>query len=481
MLKAVSLFMILLLALPFFGYQAEGGYTTTTVVPSIYSSYISTLQSLFPNAVFEFDYIDEDFSEVVSNEEGIKKVQLSTADSWKALLSTNYDWDTGTWISSEGGWTYASYEVIAYYMDPRNFLNEDYIYMFLEQSYSDSETVEDIKAILDGTFLCVYAEYILEAARESGVSSYILAAVLLSEQGEDETSLTSGTYAGYEGYYNFFNINATGSTTAEVIENGLEYAKEQGWDTVEKSIVGGAEFYANKYYSYGQDTYYYMHYNVINGSSNYWHQYATSVWAAYNSAAGVASVYESLKDAELTFRIPIYNNMPSEAAEKPASSSNLNNYYFMGLSASEGTLSPSFDMYTDSYTLTVSGDTVLNYMLPDGAEYAGSASYALSKGTNTVTLSVRSQTGYTRSYTVTVSASCDCTLTVVSGATEVLLYGDANGDGKISSADYVAVKNHILGKDVITDEALLVLADANQDGKISSADYVWIKNKILGR
>ena len=480
-LKAVSLFLILLLVLPTFSKKTEGGYTTTTTVPSIYESYIEELKSLFPNATFEFDYIDEDFADVVSNEEGRKKVQMTSADSWKALLSTNYDWDTGTWTSSEGGWTYASYEVIAYYMDSRNFLNEDCIYMFMQQSYSESETLEGVQQILDGTFMYDYAEYVMEAAEESGVSAYILAAILVSEQGTTVTDMTSGTYSGYEGYYNFFNINATGSTTASVIANGLSYAMEQGWDTVEKSIVGGAQFYASKYYSYGQDTYYYMHYNVTNGSSSYWHQYATSVWAAYNSAVNIAAVYENLKDAGIVFRIPIYNNMPDTASEKPEESSDLNNYYFTGLSVSSGTLSPAFDMYTKSYTLSVSGDTILTYSLPDGASYSGSASYALFEGSNTVTLSVLSQTGYTRSYVITVTASEECTLTVTSGEADVILYGDANGDGSITSADYVAIKNHILGKNVITDETLLILADANQDGRISSADYVWIKNKILGK
>ena len=58
--------------------------------------------------------------------------------------------------------------------------------------------------------------------------------------------------------------------------------------------------------------------------------------------------------------------------------------------------------------------------------------------------------------------------------------GDANGDGKISALDYVAVKNHIMGTKTITDDAKLKAADANGDGKISALDYVRIKNMILG-
>ena len=480
-LKAAALMMALLLVCTV-SYSGDSyGYTASSTVPSAYASYISALKEIFPNATFEFDYIDEDFEDVVSAQEGIKKVSSSTASSWKALLSSNYDWDTGSWTYTEGGWTYASYEVIAYYMDPRNFLNESFVYMFLQQSYSSSETLAGVQTILSGTFMYDYASYVLSAAQETGVSAYVLAAIMVSEQGSTVTSLTSGTYSGYEGYYNFFNINATGSTTTAVIVNGLSYAKSQGWNTVYKSILGGAEFYANSYFDYGQDTYYYMHYNVINGSSNYWHQYATAVWAAYNSTSAISDVYENLTDAAFTFRIPVYNNMPSTVSAKPTQNSYLNNYYFTGLSSSSGTLSPSFTMYTTSYTLSVSSDTTITYSLPSGASYAGASSFSLSKGTNTVELKVKSQTGYTRTYTITVTASKACTLYVGTGTvTSTTLYGDANGDGKISSLDYVAVKNHILGTTTITDSELLELADANQDGKISSLDYVWIKNYILG-
>ena len=60
-----------------------------------------------------------------------------------------------------------------------------------------------------------------------------------------------------------------------------------------------------------------------------------------------------------------------------------------------------------------------------------------------------------------------------------VLPGDVNGDGKISSMDYVLVKNHILNIKKLTGNAAKA-ADVNGDGKISSMDYVLIKNDILG-
>lgn len=57
--------------------------------------------------------------------------------------------------------------------------------------------------------------------------------------------------------------------------------------------------------------------------------------------------------------------------------------------------------------------------------------------------------------------------------------GDVNNDGKISSMDYVLVKNHILGIRKLSGKAAAA-ADVSKDGKISSMDYVLIKNHILG-
>ena len=57
--------------------------------------------------------------------------------------------------------------------------------------------------------------------------------------------------------------------------------------------------------------------------------------------------------------------------------------------------------------------------------------------------------------------------------------GDVNNDGKISSMDYVLVKNHILNIKKLNGKAAIA-ADVNKDGKISSMDYVLIKNHILG-
>lgn len=59
------------------------------------------------------------------------------------------------------------------------------------------------------------------------------------------------------------------------------------------------------------------------------------------------------------------------------------------------------------------------------------------------------------------------------------LKGDVNGDGKVSSLDYIQVKNHIMKSKVLSGESL-ERADVNQDGKVTSLDYIKIKNHIMG-
>ena len=58
--------------------------------------------------------------------------------------------------------------------------------------------------------------------------------------------------------------------------------------------------------------------------------------------------------------------------------------------------------------------------------------------------------------------------------------GDVNGDGKITPADYVRIKNHIMGSSKLSG-ASLIAADLNGDGKITPADYVKVKNIIMGK
>lgn len=60
----------------------------------------------------------------------------------------------------------------------------------------------------------------------------------------------------------------------------------------------------------------------------------------------------------------------------------------------------------------------------------------------------------------------------------VVKKGDCNGDGKITSSDYVLIKNHIMGTSTL-EGANKKASDYNGDGNVTSSDYVLIKNYIM--
>lgn len=60
-----------------------------------------------------------------------------------------------------------------------------------------------------------------------------------------------------------------------------------------------------------------------------------------------------------------------------------------------------------------------------------------------------------------------------------LIYGDVTGDGKITSKDYMSIKNYIMGS-LNLSEIELKAADSYYDKKINSKDYMIIKNHIMG-
>ncbi len=465
--------------------------TTIENFPESYKPYLRELHAQYPNWKFVADVVNIDFSYAVSlqNTAVKKQVQISSQPiSWRSMGVGAYDWNTNQWVSYNGGWTGASREIIQYYMDPRNFLNSSDIYMFLLQSYEGATyTAAGLKNIVSGTFLDTteYINIILNAGKQSGVNPYIIASKIKQEQGSSGTSaLISGTYKGYEGYYNFFNWSASGSTDTAVIENGLAYAKNNGWNTKEKSIVEGAKLLAGKYISKGQDTYYYQDFDVYGNAGN---QYAQAVHDAKSKGSALQKLYGSMNDIELTFKIPFFKNMPHTACLKPVENDTLNNYYFNNISVSG--LTPSFDRFTYKYNLQVSDDTLVDISIPSTAYISCDLEFPLVTGDNTVVLKVRSESGYTTDYTIYVKAEKDCTLVINKGEAKIWNdessnvsqgKGDINGDGKITVSDMGTIRLHLLGKYTITGDAFNA-ADINGDGKISVSDMGTIRLHLLGK
>ena len=241
-------------------------------------------------------------------------------------------------------------------MDPRNFLNEVRIFQFEGLSYvENSNQLNTIEKILYGTEFYntkvsyintqgqtinmteKYADLILRAAQTSKVSSYHLASRIKQEVGPFLShSSISGKVPGYEALYNFYNIGATSSSEPMgAIINGLKYARDGHgassetrtkylipWNTKERAITGGGIFIGSSYINIGQDTIYLQKFHVVDnrGGELFWHQYMTNVLAPYSESNIIYKGYvnSNLLDTDMTFVIPIYNNMPELPCKRPS-------------------------------------------------------------------------------------------------------------------------------------------------------------------
>lgn len=533
--------------------------------PDSYCTALAKLHAKYPEWEFVPVMTGLDWQTVVEQESkaGVNLVQSTVNDARKSTESFAYDWSKNKWYGFDGAdWVCASSEFIAYCMDPRNYLDETYIFQFETLEYASYQTKEGVSSILSNTFMSgnytdtdnkkkSYAETFVTVGSELGVSPYHLAARCKQEQGTKGTSqLISGTYSGYEGYYNYFNVGAYTTTSADKIVNGLIYAKKMEWNTIYKSIAGGSEVVANNYIKKGQNTVYFEKFNVVNSSTLYSHQYMTNVMAAISEGSSAGSAYTD-KNQAFVFRIPVYENMP-ETAVTFTDTGNPNNW-LSSLKVSGQSLTPSFSASKTAYTIVVdSGVTTINVSataVASTSTVSGTGKYSLEYGDNTIKVSCVSESGSSRTYTITVArqypasgteitvgegticssefvigdcvtgiapgssasdvlsqiAAENCTVKILGadgaentdqiatgnklavydtsgsliGQYDIVIYGDINGDGKVSNVDLVLMQKHILGISTL-EGSYLEAADASKGGGVSNKDLVLLQKHILG-
>lgn len=332
---------------------ADAFETSISGFPDSYKTYLRTLHKKYPKWKFVPYNTGIKFSTAVSNEYKNNRslIEKSFSKFLKSTAAADYNTSTGTYIPKDGAsWVTASKNAIAYFMDPRNFLNDKHIYMFEKLSYdAANQTQAGVEAILDNTFMynvnmgyintsgkykttnTKYSAKIIEAAQKSKVSAYYIASKIIQEVGTAKNSKYKGMGASgsvngqyskaYTGIYNFYNIGAYSS--ANPIANGLKWASSgntynRPWTGPGKSIIGGAMYIGETYINCGQDTTYYQRFNVNKNSTYglYQHQYMTNIYGAASEASLTSDAYLEMGIAKLskTFVIPVYTNMPSETA-----------------------------------------------------------------------------------------------------------------------------------------------------------------------
>ena len=125
--------------------------------PESYKNGLRQLHAQYPNWVFKAKKTGLDWNTVIENEAllGRNLVSSGSISSWKSVESGAYNWDNSTWTGFDGSnWVAASEDIIRYYMDPRNFLDDTYVFQFLSHEYNSStQTRDGLAKMVEGSFL----------------------------------------------------------------------------------------------------------------------------------------------------------------------------------------------------------------------------------------------------------------------------------------------------------------------------------------
>jgi len=493
------------------------GYLTSQGFPESYRKYLRVIHEEHPLWVFEAQHTNLDWAASVEAESVVGKnlIPDDSPVSWKSMAEGAYNHATNSWIVFDGkDWVAASKELIAYYMDPRNFLNDINIFQFETLSYNPSyQTAAGIEAILDGSFMdCVYvdtdgwvatyAEAFIYASEQSGVSPFHLASRALQELGYDGSNSVSGNVAGYEGLFNFYNIGATSSSNPLI--NGLQFASQINndyflpWNTKWKSIAGGAIYLGKRYINVGQDTLYLQKFNV-QGSNLYNHQYMTNVQAPSAEAGRLSEAYQTSLERAIVFKIPIYLNMPEENAPLPTDTEGSNN----GPGSESGPAQIDYSGYTiNGSSYGVAADSYRLQKLNTGSEtvtyiYGFTAGQSVQDVLATMTPVNCSIKILNSDKTINEGIiSTGNVLQVVAGDGSVLeelpvvIFGDVTGDGVTDGKDMLYMCRHILGTSVLTGayaeagdirwDTTIVDSQGAKTSDITGVDMLYMQRHLLG-
>ena len=481
-----------------------------------YLPYLKALHEKHSNWNFKAVKTNIDFDTAVTNE---NYGEISLVDGTDESLRSK-EWpyyQNGVYQEIEPGWYVASRDTVSYYLDPRNFLSEEYIFMFEDIKYNASIHTEDaVRGVTKGTFLNTneYLDILMKTARTYNISPVYIASRIRQEKGSSDSISTTGEtftyevdnnclnnlgYASnpdswnalnscgsgrvYSGIYNYFNIGAYGSYKSPQIR-GLIWANggfdasvttyNRPWNSKEKAIMGGVDYIVGAYVNNGQNTLYYQKFNVAPDAvyPTYTHQYMTNIRAASSEAY---STYKSYRDNDLLgnsyeFLIPVYNNMPNDNEVILPDDED---------KEEEIVTTPEIDINTGvvGAGFKIDGDVISNISFNTNVDVINSKLSSVNANLKV--------TSYLDRYGNKASGNVGTgdTLVITNGSTtksfKVVIYGDNNGDGKVSILDLLRVQKDILGSSSLSTYDKKA-SDTNRDGKIDVVDLLRVQKQLLG-
>ncbi len=239
--------------------------------------------------------------------------------------------ETGNWYVIEHDdnrqWVNARDEDVKYYLDPNNFINDkkqQFQFLDLSRSSDASKTVLNNylsgKGILDGK-----GQAFIDASRNHGVNDVYLMSHAILETGHGTSGLSNGVKVGKNKSGNLvlvtsknkedltniktvYNMYGIGAVDSNAYKGGAFRAYNEGWDTPEKAIIGGARFIGNSYIKSGQNTLYKMRWNPDAMANNGYvtHQYATDIGWASKQIYSMYDLYQSIGSYTLYLDVPEY-------------------------------------------------------------------------------------------------------------------------------------------------------------------------------
>ncbi len=405
-------------------------YLKSIGFPDSYATLLADLHVSRPNWTFE----------------PVLVTKLKSSYTWSYVISKETEDESNNLIDNTS--SYAAYHksssnvydsgkapcslaTVRYFMDPRNFMTEDRIFMFQDLSYvPGTYSVGVIDSVFAGTFMenavipdpgntLTYAQYLLQVGEKYDVSPTFLAARLRQEKGTNGNTkpllngscgntlwsyYNNGTngapssgysysyFMKFNGYYNYFNIDAMGDGYFNIYHNAMKEAYNASWDTHMEAIDGGAAKVKSKYIDDYQNTSYFQKFNVDPRSGrNFWGQYMQTIYAVTSEGKTVyrASTEHGLLDRPFNFIIPVFDGMSSSPYPNPGSYFGITYSYMNMLDFQDGVnpnnrplwaqevmdLGDSYHLYVQGWSAHTSARSGFQYSVDGGAWKNLSASY----------------------------------------------------------------------------------------------------------
>lgn len=267
-----------------------------------YATAIDALQKAHPNWTFTFVDAEKDYNAYM------EQIALERAITY---VDANYGKNHAEYEAKVQEY-YASYlPQVATYMDPRYYLTEERIFAFLDIDTYDASLWNGagIEAIWDNRYALQQnpniiskkdaVNYFKIASQSLQMNPYYIACRAALESGYGKSQFARGAVVGFKGYYNFFGIQCYDSNPAK----GAQYAKDRNWNTVERSIIEGANWVKDQYLDRGAVTPYFFRY------SGFWNKNYMSDLKAPSSEATILKRAYTDPNAKAHFIIPVYSNM----------------------------------------------------------------------------------------------------------------------------------------------------------------------------